>query len=48
MGRLDGLGLIPLSEVEDLPDVVEDAPVDGEELRDPGAAESLEEEVRGP
>jgi hypothetical protein len=43
MERLNGLGLVPLSEVEDLPDVA-----DGEELRKPGADEFLEEEVRGP
>jgi hypothetical protein len=49
MERLKGLGLVPLFEVEDLPDVIaEEGVTDGEELHEPGADEFLEEEVRGP
>lgn len=48
MGRLEGLGLVPLFEVEDLPDVVEESLGVSVDLREPGSDEFLEEEVRGP
>lgn len=44
--RVEGLGLVLLSEIEDLPDAVE--PESEEGLREPGADEFLEAEVRGP
>lgn len=48
MGRVEGLGLVPLSEISDLPDVVEEGSGQDVSLREPGADEFLEEEVRGP
>ena len=46
---LEGLGLVPLSEIAGLPDVIGDEPVVvDEDLREPGADEFLEEEVRAP
>ena len=55
MGRVMGLGLVPLLEIEDLPDVIEDREdlpdvVEDREddLHEPGADEFMEEEVRGP
>jgi hypothetical protein len=48
MGRLEGLGLVPLSEIADLPDVVEEHSGEGSKLRESGADEFLDLEVRGP
>jgi hypothetical protein len=47
--RLDGLGLVPLTEIEDLPDLIEEPshnPYD--DHCEPGADESRNAEVRGP
>ena len=48
MSRVSGLGVVPISEIADLPDVSDGAQHENDPMREPGADEFLELGVRAP